>query len=64
MRRVIKDTAMSDIVKCEYCKYEITVKELFEDESVSVIPEHWYCCKSCYDKDNDNLLNIFEEDEW
>jgi hypothetical protein len=55
---------MLDIIKCEYCKYEITVKELFEDERISSISEHWYCCKSCYDKDTDNLLNIFEEDEW
>jgi hypothetical protein len=43
--------AEKQIVKCEYCKTEYTVEELFEEFELTCIPEHWYCSKFCYDND-------------
>lgn len=53
---------MNTFIRCEYCEYEITVEELFQDTDITSIDEHWYCSKLCYDKDWENDLQ--EDDEW
>lgn len=53
---------MNTVIKCEVCQYETTVEELFEDNEITMVCEHWYCNKTCYDKEWEKEEQ--GDDEW